>query len=78
MPPRKFLNFRHSEINSGAFWDAFPAWQGTHTNHGITKYGSTWYIGMDEVLAHYACTFENSDLHFNFNDNPLLTPQNDS
>ena len=33
---------------------------------GITKYGSTLYIGMDEVLAHYACTFENSDLHFHF------------
>ena len=30
----------------------------------ITKYGSTLYIGMDEVLAHYVCTFENSDLHF--------------
>ena len=25
--------------------------------HNITK------IGMDEVLAHYACTFKNSDLH---------------
>ena len=35
MPPRKFLNFRHSEIDSGAFWDAFPAWQGTRTNPGI-------------------------------------------
>ena len=23
----------------------------------ITKYDSTLYIGMDEVLAHYACTF---------------------
>ena len=23
-------------------------------------------IGMDEVLAHYACTFEISDLHFHF------------
>ena len=32
----------------------------------ITKYSSTLYIGMDEVLAHYACTFETSDLHFNF------------
>ena len=32
----------------------------------ITKYGSTLYIGMDKVLAHYACTFENSDLHFHF------------
>ena len=32
----------------------------------ITKYGSTLYIEMDEVLAHYACTFENSDLHFHF------------
>ena len=40
--------------------------------------GSNWYansvsqstvvlcIGMDEVLAHYACKFENSDLHFHF------------
>ena len=27
---------------------------------------STLYIGMDEVLSHYACTFENSDLHFHF------------
>ena len=33
-PPKYFLNFRHSEINSGAFWDAFLAWQGTHTNRG--------------------------------------------
>ena len=32
----------------------------------ITKYGSTLYIGMDEVLANYACTFESSDLHFQF------------
>ena len=32
----------------------------------ITKYSSTLYIGMDEVLAHYACTFEISDLHFHF------------
>ena len=32
----------------------------------ITKYGSTLYIGMDEVLAHYACTFENSNMHFHF------------
>ena len=32
----------------------------------ITKYGSTLYIGMDEVLAHYACIFENSNLHFHF------------
>ena len=23
-------------------------------------------IGMDVVLAHYACTFENSNLHFHF------------
>ena len=28
----------------------------------ITKYSSTLYIGMDEVLD-YACTFKNSDLH---------------
>ena len=32
----------------------------------FTKYGSTLYIGMDEVLAHYACTFEILDLHFHF------------
>ena len=32
----------------------------------ITKYGSTLYVGMNEVLAHYACTFENFDLHFHF------------
>ena len=33
----------------------------------ITKYGSALYnIGMDEVMAHYACTFENSNLHFHF------------
>ena len=32
----------------------------------IIKYGSTLYIGMDEVLAYYACTFEISDLHFYF------------
>ena len=32
----------------------------------ITKYGSTLYIGMDEVLAHYAGTFKNSNLHFHF------------
>ena len=27
----------------------------------ITKYGSILYIGMDVVLAHYACTFKNSN-----------------
>ena len=36
------------------------------TELNITKYGSTLYIGMDEVLAHFACTFENSNLHFHF------------
>ena len=30
--PRTFLNFRSSEIDFGAFWDDFPAWQGTRTN----------------------------------------------
>ena len=34
--------------------------------HIITKYGSTLYIGMDEVLAHYVCTLEKSNLHFHF------------
>ena len=32
----------------------------------ITKYGRILYIGMDEVLAHYASTFENSNLHCHF------------
>ena len=45
------------------------------TPESANEYGSTLYIGMDEVLAHYACTFENSDLHSH---NPLLTPQDDS
>ena len=44
----------------------------------ITKYGSTLYKGMDEILAHYACTFKNSAFHFHFSDNPLLTPLEDS
>ena len=30
----------------------------------ITKYGSTLYIGMDEVSHHHAHTFEKSDLKF--------------
>ena len=41
----------------------------------LTKYHSTLYIGMDEVLAHYACRFENFICTFTFSDNPLLTPQ---
>ena len=32
----------------------------------ITKYGSTLYIGMDEVFQHHAHTFEKSDLNFHF------------
>ena len=32
----------------------------------ITKYGSTLYIGMDEVFQHHAHTFEKSDLKFHF------------
>ena len=31
-----------------------------------TKYGSTLYIGMDEVFQHHAHTFEKSDLNFHF------------
>ena len=33
-----------------------PQYSKQHTLNGniITKYGSTSYIGMDEVLAHYA------------------------
>ena len=37
------------------------------TNSGhITKYGSTLYIGMDEVFQHHAHTFEKSNLNFHF------------
>ena len=32
----------------------------------ITKYGSTLYIGMDEVFQHLAHTFEKSNLNFQF------------
>ena len=32
----------------------------------ITKYGSTLYIGMDEVFQHHAHTFEKSNLNFHF------------
>ena len=47
-------------------------------NNAEGKLSGTLYKGMDEVLAHYGCTFENSDLHFNFSDNPVLTtPQDD-
>ena len=46
-----------------------------HPGCRVTKYGSTLYIGMDEVLTHYACTFKNS---FTFSYNPLLTQQSDS
>ena len=27
------MNFRRSEMDSGVFWYAFPAWQCTHTNY---------------------------------------------
>ena len=32
----------------------------------ITKYGSTLYIGMDEVSQHHGHTFEKSNLNFQF------------
>ena len=32
----------------------------------ITKYGSTLYIGMDEVFQHHAHTFEKFHLNFHF------------
>ena len=38
----------------------------------ITKYGSTLYIGMDEVFQHHAHTFEKSSLNFV---NSVLLPQ---
>ena len=44
-------------------------WESHHKVHIVVL----WiYIGMDEV---FACTFDNSMLHF---DNPLLTQQDDS
>ena len=38
----------------------------------ITKYGSTLYIGMDEVFQHHAHTFEKA---FTFNVNSVLLLQ---
>ena len=43
-PPRKFLNFRSSEIVSDAFWDDFPACQGTRTNCNRCCKSVTLYI----------------------------------
>ena len=37
-----------------------------HTHYCITKYGSTLYIGMDEVFQHHAYTVEKSNLNFHF------------
>ena len=39
---------------------------GAERGPAIMRSQSTLYIGMDEVLAHYACTFKNSNLHFHF------------
>ena len=44
----------------------FWAHRDVYKKYKITKYGSSLYIGMDDVLAHSACTFENSNLHFHF------------
>ena len=44
----------------------------------ITKYGSTLYIGMDEVLAHLPVHSKILICTFTFSNNPLLTPQGDS
>ena len=41
----------------------------------ITEYNSTLYIGRDEVLAHY---LHSKIQNYTFNDNSLLTPQDDS
>ena len=54
-------------VNFSARWGcASRERDGLALNISITKYDSTLYIGMDEVLAYYACTFEDSDLHFHF------------
>ena len=56
MPPRKFMNFRRSEIDSGAFWDAFPALQGTRTNRVKT-------VSLLQIcsVTHVVCTRRTMD-----------------
>ena len=44
----------------------FYSYMGGVERVNITKYGSTLYIGMDEVFQHHAHTFEKSDLDFQF------------
>ena len=53
-PPRKVLNLRRSEINSDAFWDAFPAWQGTHTKTALL-------LQMIGSATHVVCTHDRSN-----------------
>ena len=51
MLPQEILNFRRSEIDSDAFWDAFSAWQGKRTNR--VKTVSLLQIGS---ATHVVCT----------------------
>ena len=44
-PPRKFFNFRLPEIDSGAFWDAFPVRQSARTN----------FIAAENLLGYEHC-----------------------
>ena len=54
MPPRKFSKFRRIEIDFGAFWDVFPAWQGTRTNcKSVTAAAS--------LLCYACCTLTQND-----------------
>ena len=51
----------------GKFWSRVGKYVvGIMCAYTITKYGSTLYIGMDEVFQHHTHTFEKSDLNFHF------------
>ena len=52
---RKFFNFRLPEIDSGEFWDAFPARQGARTNRG------TNCIAAANLLGYQHCTHTPND-----------------
>ena len=45
-------------------WESREPRESAEPGELFTKYGSTLFIGMNDVLAHYACTFKNSNLHF--------------
>ena len=53
------------ELFIGPFWQDLKA-----AIPIITKYDSTWYIGMTHVVLHYAHTFEICTFHFQFQSDP--------